>query len=303
MAVRRPLKYVSGDIKEVSDEELAELVTYVKNRIMGSTSGIETLSVVSSGGDFVMYDTRLRAGTYLTRTDRYPTEAETSEPTVLTVETRWLQKSLVTPSNPASFGWFLYYDGSNLKQMSDEDLYDTIINPAISQVAATELYKISTATSVPNYTQVSSNFVFQDTIANVAAFTAGGIPESIDQSTIVNSYRLYKLSSAYSPVSEPSVGFLRWVNESSLIKVSGSSELETLAQKAFYRVATEPGYRLRFYINGTGTTQGSSMVDTRLNGSGNYQTRFVNADDYRAQEFPNGSSIVVNTYTLKLRQE
>ena len=30
------------------------------------------------------------------------------------------------------------------------------------------------------------------------------------------------------------------------------------------------------------------MVDTRLNGSGNYQTRFVNADDYRAQEFPNG---------------
>jgi hypothetical protein len=24
------------------------------------------------------------------------------------------------------------------------------------------------------------------------------------------------------------------------------------------------------------------MADTRLNGSGNYQTRFVNADDYRA---------------------
>ena len=27
------------------------------------------------------------------------------------------------------------------------------------------------------------------------------------------------------------------------------------------------------------------MVDTRLDGSGNYQTRFVNANDYRAQEF------------------
>ena len=31
------------------------------------------------------------------------------------------------------------------------------------------------------------------------------------------------------------------------------------------------------------------MVDTILDGSGNYQTRQVNNDDYRAQELPNGS--------------
>ena len=27
------------------------------------------------------------------------------------------------------------------------------------------------------------------------------------------------------------------------------------------------------------------MADTRLDGSGNYQTRFVNADDYRRKSF------------------
>ena len=43
------------------------------------------------------------------------------------------------------------------------------------------------------------------------------------------------------------------------------------------------------------------MVDTRMNGS-NYQTRFVNANDYRAQEFPGGSATTVATYNLRIRR-
>ena len=39
----------------------------------------------------------------------------------------------------------------------------------------------------------------------------------------------------------------------------------------------------------------------RLNGSGNYQTRFVNANDYRAQEFPNGTLTTINTYYLTIK--
>ena len=39
-----------------------------------------------------------------------------------------------------------------------------------------------------------------------------------------------------------------------------------------------------------GNSRGSGIADTRLDGSGNYQTRFVNTDDYRAQEFPNGTA-------------
>ena len=44
------------------------------------------------------------------------------------------------------------------------------------------------------------------------------------------------------------------------------------------------------------------MVDQRLNGSGNYQTRFVNANDYRAQEFPDGTPTSINTYYLRIQK-
>ena len=44
------------------------------------------------------------------------------------------------------------------------------------------------------------------------------------------------------------------------------------------------------------------MVDTRLNGSGNYQTLLAGLDDYRSQEFPDGSPATINTYTFKITQ-
>ena len=42
------------------------------------------------------------------------------------------------------------------------------------------------------------------------------------------------------------------------------------------------------------------MTDTRLNGTGNYQTRYVNTNDYRAQEFPDGTSATISTTFLKV---
>ena len=58
---------------------------------------------------------------------------------------------------------------------------------------------------------------------------------------------------------------------------------------------------LRYFIGGGGTTLGTGMANTKLNGSGNYQTRQV-SDDYRAQEFPNGSVVTEATYYLKARR-
>jgi hypothetical protein len=48
-----------------------------------------------------------------------------------------------------------------------------------------------------------------------------------------------------------------------------------------------------------GNTRGTAMVDTRLNGAGNYQTRQV-SDDYRSQEFPNGSAVTITTTNLRI---
>ena len=44
------------------------------------------------------------------------------------------------------------------------------------------------------------------------------------------------------------------------------------------------------------------MADTILTGSGDYQTRQVDADDYRAQEFPNGTASTSNTWYLKINK-
>ena len=54
--------------------------------------------------------------------------------------------------------------------------------------------------------------------------------------------------------------------------------------------------------SGSGQTRGSGMADTILDGSGNYQTRQVDNDDYRAQEFPNGSVTTAATYYLRIHK-
>jgi hypothetical protein len=50
-------------------------------------------------------------------------------------------------------------------------------------------------------------------------------------------------------------------------------------------------------------SRGFTVTDTRLSGSsGSYQTRFVNDNDYRAQEFPFGVSTSIRNSNLKIRQ-
>ena len=67
---------------------------------------------------------------------------------------------------------------------------------------------------------------------------------------------------------------------------------------------SESGYRISYNIGttGSGNTRGSGIADTILTGSGNYQTFQAGADDYRAQEFPDGSTSTSNTYYLRINK-
>ena len=68
-------------------------------------------------------------------------------------------------------------------------------------------------------------------------------------------------------------------------------------------ISSSGAYKIQYSINGGGTNRGSGMADTRLTGgSGNYQTRYVNTNDYRAQEFPDGTATTINTYYLKIQR-
>jgi hypothetical protein len=62
------------------------------------------------------------------------------------------------------------------------------------------------------------------------------------------------------------------------------------------------GYKLLYTVaTSGGNTRGTAMVDTKLDGSGNYQTYQV-GDDYRAQEFPNGSVATIATKNLRINK-
>ena len=65
--------------------------------------------------------------------------------------------------------------------------------------------------------------------------------------------------------------------------------------------SSSDGYKITYTLgsSGSGNTKGTAIANTKLNGSGNYQTRQV-GDDYRAQEFPSGTPTTANTYNLRI---
>jgi len=298
MAVRRPLINDGNNLREMTDAEISSEKTRCAELYRNNPS--VTLSVVSSGGNLgTYYDTRLQAGAASSRADRFPNESETAEPSTVSVAYSRLDESTATLTTPADTNnkrFPVYYDGDDIVSMTLTDMYDTFIKDAITSVY-TDYYYIYNSSSLSGYTQASGTAIMLDTGANVSEYTAGGISETQDQPYTRETFYLFKKdntvnTSVYIPVSVDSTDNLQTYSNS-----SWQSILEELMR---YAAVNLTSYKIRYSINGSGTSSGS-MWDDRLNGSGNYQQRFINGDDYRAQEFPDGSFTRINTYTLKAR--
>ena len=191
--------------------------------------------------------------------------------------------------------------------MSNTDVYDTFIEPAIDSLTLGSLtssgqggtYRIHTSSGgLGGHTLVSATAVFTDTRANTSLYTAGGIPEALDQPTTITNFYLYRIDGTASSYIQP----LRVTASNSNLQVFSTSLFNTLLQNHVrYAAAAASGLNIRYSYT-TGNNRGSGMTDTILNGSGNYQTRFVNANDYRAQEFPNGTAVTAATTYLKINK-
>ena len=305
MAVRQPLYYNSSNqVQAMTTTMVDEVVDQIVYQYSQNPS--VTLSVVSSSGSLdAMSDTRLQAGAASTSTTSTPSEATTAEPSVVTVtydkitETR----ATVTPTTDTGKTWPVYYNSSNqIQAMTLADVKDTFLHPAIdllssgstgTQQAGT--YHITTSSSGA----VSSTAVFANTQADTSAYTAGGIGETLDQPTTLTNYYLHQLAG-----SDTSYTLPLFVTGSDNLQSFPEATFESLIQEwiRYTAVSSSDGYSISYNIGGSGNNRGSGMADTRLNGSGNYQTRFVNTDDYRAQEFPNGTATTINTYYLKINK-
>jgi hypothetical protein len=308
MTARAPLYWNGSQLQEMSStiiDSFVDLAVYYY-----SLNPSRTLTVSGSGGNLTAIDdTRLQAGAYSTNTGGYPSEATTAEPGTVTVSYQRITQSAASVTTTVDSGktFLVYWDGSAIKHMTEADFLDTFVYPAITQMASGSTtsdqagtYFIATSTSVAGATLVSSTPIFTDTIADTSAYSAATIGDhALDNPTTVTNYYLHIIDGA---LTAPTVLPL-YADGSNNLKSYSIAEIGALLQEfvRYHVVSSSTGYTLTYNIDGSGTARGSSIANTILTGgSGNYQTRFVNADDYRAQEFPDGTAATATTYTFKI---
>ena len=308
MAVRSPLINDSGNVKEMSSTQVDEIVDQIVYQY--SLNPSVALSVAGSGGNIgSISDTRLQAGAASTSATAFPSEATTAEPSTVTVNYERIisASASLTPTADTGKTWPVYYtSGGHIQAMSLQDVKDTFLHPAIDLLTAgttttqqAGTYTISTSTTLAGATNVSATPIFSDTRADTSAYTAGGIGETLDQPTTITDYYLHRIDG-----SDTSYTLPFYANASNHLQEFDESTFESLIQEwiRYTAASSTDGYAISYTLGttATGNTRGTSIVDTRLNGSGNYQTRFVDANDYRAQEFPDGSPTTINTYNLRI---
>jgi len=311
MAIRKPLKIFGTDFKEISSANTLDIRARMVYLYLANTS--ITLSVVANSGSLdSINDTRMTAGAVSNSSTAFPNEATTAEPGTATVTFDKINQTVLGGSAPAdtnNIRFPVYSDSGNIKAMSLQDMYDTfVIDPGtINQIIAALPYKIHTSTTPPSgYTLVSSTPVFIDTRANTSLYTAGGIGEALDQPQDITSYYLHKANgtnTALSVANDASGDVPVYIDSNQNLRQYTLAEFDAILLNVIkYSAASLTSNKLRYYIGGSGTTLGTGMANTKLNGSGNYQTLQV-GDDYRAQEFPNGSVVTEATHYLKARKE
>lgn len=305
MAVRTPMKFDgSGHLIEMSATDIANLKTEMIRQFGLNPSS--TIAVVASAGNTsAMTDTRLQAGAMSTATTAFPAETTTAEPTQVNVtydkiNVTW--ETLSAPTDTSNRAWPVYQVGGHLYAMSLTDMYDTFVADVLTTLTSGSTgtnqagtCAISTSTVVAGWTLISATPVFTDTRANTAAYTAAGIPETLDQPTTITNYYVHSIN----PAGAGTIPQPVFITAGDHLQQYTTAQVSAfLADIIRYYARTSPT-RISYSVNTTATAaRGSGMVDTRLTGgAGNYQTLQV-ADEYRAQEFPDGTPSTINTYYL-----
>lgn len=304
MAIRTPLKLDSTNLKEMSSTDTGNIISRMVYLYLTDPS--VTLSVVANSGSLTaINDTRMQAGAMSNSSTAFPSESTTAEPSVVTVAYDKIDEttaSLSAPVDTNNIRFPVYNDSGNIKAMSLTDMYESFVslasNGASELIPAAQPYKIHTSTTPPTgYTLVSSTPVFIDTRANTSLYTASGIPETLDQPQTITSYYLHKANGTAVTAPTP-----LYIDSNQNLKEYTAAEFDAVLKEIIrYTSVNLTSNTLRYFIGGAGTTLGTGMANTKLNGSGNYQTLQV-GDDYRAQEFPNGSVVTEATYYLKARR-
>ena len=303
MAIRTPIKIDNTNLKEMSSTDTGNIISRMVYLYMTDPS--VTLAIVANSGSLTgINDTRMQAGAMSTSNTAFPNEATTAEPSTVTVAFDKINEataSLSAPADTNNIRFPVYQDSANIKAMSLTDMYDSFVslttNGSSTLIPAAQPYKIGT--SAPSgYTIVAGGSVYLDTRADLSLYTAAGIAEAIDQPQTITTYNLYKSNGTAVTAPTP-----LYIDSNQNLKEYTAAELDVVLKEVIrYTSVNLTSNKLRFYIDGAGTTLGTGIVNKKYNGDSGQQQLQV-GDDYRTQRFPAGTSVAVNTYYLKARKE
>ena len=321
MAVVKPL-FINSDnnLQEMTDAQV--LLHRQKAIYQYSLDPSALLTVVSNSGANMaaITDTRLKSGVSVVSVSADPS-ASTSAPSATTdvsfdkINFAYDTSSGQTEdSDNRAFPIYRNSDG-DIRAMSLSDMKDTFLHPAIdlmvvadasaddSNVAGT--YRIHTASSLTDFTEVSgaNTAIFTDTTST--GFAAGSIGTAgstqTGSSSSVQSFFLLRRNGT--DVDTNSIK-LAQINSDGDIQEYSDGGTELLGNwLKFTAGQSGDGYKITYAIGASvsGTQRGSSILNKQL-GSTVTSTTLVNADDYRAQQFPSGSATTTNTYLFKINK-
>ena len=272
-------------------------------------------------------DTWWSSGTYTTRVDRFSTAAET--PNVFQVTDNYSRIRVVYAAvslptgdtNNTQYPLYLYDTvGSgidadfHLRTMSVTDFVDTFVLPVINQfggggqsMAKGGTYYLTTSPTPPNGTLASATPAAVNNEANVAGYSASAIPTVNNTTT---NYYVAKVD--YSPTTN--LLYDNPIYDLPLYFDAGTESIRHHSPASwaallnpflrYYLGGGSPNHTLYYNVDGVdGVTNGSIYTDTGIVSAGSaYNTRYVNTNDYRTQEFPTGTAVVISQKRFKIYQ-
>ena len=321
----------NAGIKEPSDSEFNAMLARIAYLYQQDPTVI--LNVVTSNGNISpnMTDRRYKSGTAKRDTTgegtAFPSQAATGEPEIVTGVT--YDKIDQVVSEPAAFGSSDYNsmtakpvylaEQGGLREMSFSNVLTYFIDPWVNNLTATNntgveaggAHFISTASSESNSTNLGT--VFADTRANAGGYLAENIGTANTRQDVFSTttFRLFRVNSNLSsqgsgyrtPLCIDYSSNKHGITPAGLRHMTYAEFDALFAPLAKRAVFDYSGFTLRYNVNGSGTRQGTRITNREMTGvSGKYTQYKATIDDYRAQEFPNGTLVVRESYDLKLQR-
>lgn len=313
MAVRAPL-FVNGsnELQEMTTTQVTEIVnhiTYQYGLNPSVTIDVGTTNVAATTHFPNLTDNRYRSGFAKTSVSAFPSSPDPLAITPIVFNRMTRTYATVTPTSDTGTTFPVYYTGGSdghVRAMDLQDMKDTFFHPAIELLIGSDIsgfvdgtYTITTSTTPPTGFIIAGggNPVFIDTKANISSFTDSGIGGSNTVRDFPTNHQIYYLH-IKNTGSEPSYTTPVFINGSNNLQQYTTANFGTLLQGWIREIAanSSDGYKIEYNLGGSGSTRGT-IDDNRFETSGGGQTgerrvRFVNVNDYRAQDRPTGTLTV-----------